>query len=86
MVKNLLPMQEMQERGVQSLGWEDLLEEKMATHSCILAWRISWTEKPGGLQLTGLQRVRRDSVSELAHSWCFKGSSVSANQKNAKLP
>ena len=38
----------MQETGVQSLGWEDPLEEKMATHSSILAWRIPWTEKPGG--------------------------------------
>ena len=36
---------------VQSLGWEDLLEEGMATHSNILAWRIPWTEGPGGLQL-----------------------------------
>ena len=46
MVKNLLAMQETQ---VQSLGWEDPLEEEMATHSSILAWRISWTEEPGGL-------------------------------------
>ena len=35
---------------VQSLGWEDLLEKEMATHSSILDWRISWTEEPGGLQ------------------------------------
>ena len=42
---------------VQSLGQEDLLEEGMATHSSILAWRISWTEKPGRLQSIGLQRV-----------------------------
>ena len=45
---------------VQSLGWEDLLEEEMATHSSILAWRIPWTEKPGGLQSIGLQRVRHN--------------------------
>ena len=45
---------------VQSLGQEDLLEEGMATHSSILAWRISWTEKPGRLQSIGLQRVRYD--------------------------
>ena len=37
--------------------WEDPLEEEMATHSCILAWRIPWTEEPGRLQLMGLQRV-----------------------------
>ena len=46
MVKNLPAMQETQ---VQSLGWEDPLEKGTATHSSILAWRIPWTEKPGGL-------------------------------------
>ena len=49
-----------QETWVQSLGWEDLLEEGMATHSSILAWRISWTEEPGGLQSMGSQRVGHD--------------------------
>ena len=58
MVKNLSAMQETQELQVQSLGGEDPLEEKMATHSSILAWRIPWTEEPGGLQSTGLPRVR----------------------------
>ena len=47
----------MWETWVQSLGWEDPLEEEMATHSSILAWRIFWTEEPGGLQSMGLQRV-----------------------------
>ena len=46
--------------AVQSLGREDPLEEGMATHSSILAWRIPWTEEPGGLQSTGSQRVRHD--------------------------
>ena len=50
----------MRETWVQSLGQEDPLEKEMATHSSILAWRISWTEEPGGLQSTGLQRVRHD--------------------------
>ena len=45
---------------VQSLGWEDALEKEMATHSRILAWRIPWTEEPGGLQSIGLQRVGHD--------------------------
>ena len=45
---------------VQFLGQEDPLEEGMATHSSILAWKIPWTEKPGGLQSMGLQRVRHD--------------------------
>ena len=46
----------MQEMQVQSLGWEDPLEEEMATHSSILAWEIQWTEEPGGLQSMGLQK------------------------------
>ena len=49
-VKNLPAMLETKEMWVQSLGWEDPLEEDVATHSSILAWRISWTEEPGGLQ------------------------------------
>ena len=48
------------ETWVQSLGWEDPLEEEMAIHSSILAWRIPWTEEPGRLQTTGSQRVRHD--------------------------
>ena len=47
----------MQETQIRSLGWEDALEEEMATHSSILACRIPWTEKPGGLQSMGSQRV-----------------------------
>ena len=50
----------MQETWVQSLGWEDTLEKEKATHSSILAWRIPWTEEPGGLQPMGSQRVRHD--------------------------
>ena len=46
-----------QETQVQSLGQEDPLEKKMATHSSILAWRIPWTEEPGGLQSMGLQEL-----------------------------
>ena len=48
------------ETWVRSLGWEDPLKKEMATHSSILAWRIPWTEEPGGLQSTGSQRVRHD--------------------------
>ena len=55
MVKNPPAMQETQ---VQSLDWEDPLEKAIATHSSILAWRLLWTEEPGGLQSVGLQRVR----------------------------
>ena len=56
-VKNL-PV--VQETRVQSLGWEDPLEREMATHSSILAWKISWTKEPRGLQYMELQRVRHD--------------------------
>ena len=54
MVKNLPAMQEI---WILSLGQEDSLEEVMAIHSSVLAWRSPWTEEPGGLQSVGLQRV-----------------------------
>ena len=57
MVKRLSTMQETQ---VQSLGQEDPLEKEMATHSSTLAWKIPWTEEPGGLQSMGSQRVGHD--------------------------
>ena len=50
----------MWETWIRSLGWEDPLEKEMATYSSILAWRIPWTEEPGGLQSMGSQRVRHD--------------------------
>ena len=59
-VKNPPAMQEPQEAQVQSLGQEDPLEERLATHSSILAWRIAWTEEPGRLQSLGSQRVGHD--------------------------
>ena len=57
MIKNLPVIQETQ---VRFLGWKDPLEKGMATHSGILAWRIPWTEEPGGLQSMGSQRVGHD--------------------------
>ena len=50
-----------QEAQFRSLSREDLLENKMATHSSILAWEIPWTKEPGGLQFMGSQRIRHDS-------------------------
>ena len=47
----------MQETWIRSLGWEDSLEEGMATHSSILVWRIPWTEEPGGLQSMGCKQL-----------------------------
>ena len=57
MVKNLSAMWETQ---VRSLGWNNPLENRMATYPSILAWRILWTDEPGQLQFMGLQRVRHD--------------------------
>ena len=57
MVKRLPTMQETR---VQSLGWEDLLEREMASHSSILAWKIPWMEEPGRLQSMGSKRVGHD--------------------------
>ena len=65
MVKHLPAMQE---TLVQSLGWEDPLLQKMATHSSILAWEIAWTEEPGGLQSTGLQELDK---TEHAFTLCL---------------
>ena len=59
-VNNLPALQEPQETQVRSLSQEDPLEKEVATHSSILAWRIPWTEEPGGLQSMGSQRVGHD--------------------------
>ena len=61
----------MRETQVWSLGWEDSLEEAMATHSSIVAWRIPWTEEPGGLQSMGSQRT--------GHNWATMHSTASPN-------
>ena len=60
MVKNLPAVQETQETGAPSLGQDDPLEEEMATHSSVLAWKIPQTEDPGGVQSMGSQRVGHD--------------------------
>ena len=57
MVQNLPANEEIQKTPDRSPGWEDTLEEEMATHSSILAWKIPWTEEPGGQQSLGSQRV-----------------------------
>ena len=61
-------MQETQETQVQSLGQEDPLEKEMATNSSILAWRIPWTEEPGGLYSMESQRVSHDLATEHTNS------------------
>ena len=68
MVKNL---PEMQETRVRFLGQEDALEEGVATHSTILAWRIRCTEEPGGLQSTGSQEL--DTTERLTHIYTPRG-------------
>ena len=65
MIKNLSAMQK---TVVRSLGWEDILEKGMATHSSTLAWKIPWTEEPGGLQSMGLQRVRHNWATHTHHT------------------
>ena len=67
----------MQETWVRSLGWEDLLEEGMATHSSILAWRIPWTEETGRLQSMGLQRV--------GHDWATNAFTFFSSKENRQL-
>ena len=59
------------ESCVWSLGWEDPLEKEVATHSSILAWRIPWTEKPGGLQSMGSQRAGHDWVTDTFKVWLY---------------
>ena len=59
-VKNPPANAETQETQIRSLGWEDPLEQEMAPNSSILAWKMLWTEEPGGLQSSGPQRVRHD--------------------------
>ena len=56
----------MQETWVRSLGQEDPLEKEMSIHSSTLAWKIPWTEEPGGLQSMGLQRVGHDLMTSLS--------------------
>ena len=71
-VKNLHAVQELQKRWVRSLGWEDPLEEDMATHSRILAWRMPWTEEPGGLQSIGSQRIGHDWSNLTSRQPCVR--------------
>ena len=67
LLKGTVPLQETQEMQVRSLGWEDPLEEEMATHSGILSWEIPWREQPGGLQSMGSQRIRHDWTTTYLH-------------------
>ena len=62
-------MQETQEMWVQALGLEDPLEKEMATHSSSLAWKIPWTEEPGGLQSCGHKELDMADVTACTHAW-----------------
>ena len=68
-VQRVKRLHTMQETWVRSLGQEDPLEKELATHSSTLAWEIPWTEKPGGLQPMGLQRVRPNSATKQEDTW-----------------
>ena len=82
MVKNLPAVQETQN---QSLSQEDILEESMATHYSILAWRIPWTEEPGQLWSIGLQRVGHDEEIKQQRVPDLKLASVSSRAWDQKL-
>ena len=77
-VKNLPAMQESQ---VPSLGWEDPLEKGMASHSSILAWRILWTEEPGGLEPMALLRAGHDWVTSTFTFTCVKLKNTACNSR-----
>ena len=79
-------MQETQETWVWSLGWEDPLEGKMATHSSILAWRIPWTEEPGGLPFIGSTRVGHAWAPMHPQSVLSTGGNTSHSSENAVFP
>ena len=81
-VKSLPAMWEI---WVQSLGQEDPLEKEMATHSSILAWRIPWTEEPGGLQFMRLQRVGRDWVTNTDTQGCYNKLSQTGQPRTQKF-
>ena len=68
MAQTVKRLSTMWETWVRSLGREDSLEKEMATHSSILAWRIPWTEEPGGLQSMGLQRVAHNLAATTTDS------------------
>ena len=75
----------MLETWVQSLGWEDLLEEGMATHSSLLAWRIPWTEEPGGLQSIGLQKSWTRLSDKYTQRWDAGGNSYQAISRGSRV-
>ena len=68
-VQTVKGLSTMRETRVQSLGWEDPLEKKMATHSSTIAWKIPWTEEPGRLQSMVSQRVGHDWATSRSRSW-----------------
>ena len=69
MAQRLKPLPAMRETWVRSLGQEDALEKEMAAHSSILAWRIPWTEEPGGLRSTGSQSVGQTERLHFHFHW-----------------
>ena len=76
----------MQETQVQYLGQEALLEKRMAIHSSILAWRIPWTEEPGGLQPVGSQRVGHDGMTNIfTLSHIGRNKCVSSTQRDTHI-
>ena len=79
-------MKETQETQGGSLGWKDTLEEEMATHSSILAWKIPGTEEPGGLPSMGSQRVGHNLATKHTHTCMYIGTSPVAQRLGVCLP
>ena len=82
---NLKNLPVMLETPVRSLGQEDPLEKEMATHSNILTWEIPWTEEPGGLQSTGLQRVKHNVATKQKPPQIIIQSLISLSSENSRL-
>ena len=79
-LRTRLPLREMQETRIGSIGWEDALEKEMSTRSSIVAWKIPWTEKPGGLQSMGSQG--QDTTEELNIQYARHGFSLYRKHKD----
>ena len=81
MVKNLRSVKKTQ---IHSLGWEDLLEKGMVTHSSILAWKIPWTEESGRLQSMGSKRVRHNLATEARHDTAVSNCTIQGHWSQSR--
>ena len=85
MVQTVKRLHTMQETWVQSLGWEDLLEKEMATHSSILAWQVPWTEEPGGLTVHGVAKSQTQ-LSDFTFTFIFRAHQAANMHLEERIP